>query len=321
VNSKYRQIYKKIKKYNTIVIARHIGADPDALGSSFGLRDSIKATFPNKNVLAVGAGAAKFKYMGSVDKFNEELYENSLLIVLDTPNISRVDGVNPSKFNDTIKIDHHPFVEEFCNIEWIDPTSSSTSQMIIDLIFNTRLKVTESVANSLFWGLVADTERFLYSYTSPATFKTVAKLIEHSKIDFTALYQPLYMRSIGEIKFQAFLMNNLVITENGFGYVKMDDAILEQYGVDPATAGNMINSFNYIEEMVAWGFFSSDKINNNIRGSIRSRGPIINDVAAQFGGGGHIYASGAKLPDFEVVDEMIKILDNVCKEYKENLAK
>ena len=34
----YRQIYKQIKKYNTIVIARHIGADPDALGSQFALK-------------------------------------------------------------------------------------------------------------------------------------------------------------------------------------------------------------------------------------------------------------------------------------------
>lgn len=314
---KYRQIYKKIKKYNNIVIARHVGADPDALGSTIGLRDSIRATFPKKNVYAVGAGTAKFRYMGVMDKLSEEAYDNALLIVLDTPNLKRVDGPDLSRFAYTIKIDHHPFVEEFCDMEWIDEDSSSTSQMIIELLFNTRLKITEGVANNLFLGLVADTERFLYSYTTSETFKIVAKLIEKTGIDFTSLYQSLYMRSIQEIKFQAYLMNHLVITENGFGYVKMDDDILEQYGVDPATAGNMINNFNYIQEMVAWGFFSNDKINNNIRGSIRSRGPVIKEVAVDFGGGGHIYASGVKLPDFDKVDEIIEALDEVCKQYKE----
>ena len=61
-NSKYRQIYKKIKKYNTIILARHVGPDPDALGSTFGLKESILATFPKKKVYVVGNGTAKFHY-------------------------------------------------------------------------------------------------------------------------------------------------------------------------------------------------------------------------------------------------------------------
>ena len=46
----YQKIYRKIKQHDTIIIARHIGADPDALGSSLGLRDSIRKTFPHKHV-------------------------------------------------------------------------------------------------------------------------------------------------------------------------------------------------------------------------------------------------------------------------------
>ena len=60
----YKQIFKTIKKYEKIVIARHIGVDPDAMASQIGLRDSIRETFPDKNVLAVGVGVAKFKYYG-----------------------------------------------------------------------------------------------------------------------------------------------------------------------------------------------------------------------------------------------------------------
>ena len=37
----YRKIYKEIKKHKTIVITRHIGADPDALGSQFALKELI----------------------------------------------------------------------------------------------------------------------------------------------------------------------------------------------------------------------------------------------------------------------------------------
>ena len=55
---------------------------------------------------------------------------------------------------------------------------------------------------------------------------------------------------------------------------------------------------------------------NTIRGSIRSRGPIINEVAASFGGGGHIYASGVRLKDFDEVDNIVLALDETCKNYQ-----
>lgn len=318
---KYHQIYRKIKKFDTIVIARHVGPDPDALGSSLGLKDSIQATFPKKKVYAVGLGAAKFKYLGNVDKFDESFYDNSLLIVLDTPDIKRVDGVDVKKFKYKIKIDHHPFIEKFGDIEIVDDTASSASQMVMELIFNTPLKMTKEAAKKLYIGLVADTERFLYKYTTPKTFKIVAKLIEKTGIDITELYPQFYNRSLTEIRFYAYLMANIQVTDNKFGYLKIDDDILGEYGVDAATAGNMINNFNNIEEIVAWAFFSHDKLNNNVRGSIRSRGPVINEIAADFGGGGHALASGVKLPSFERADELIEALDDACRKYNEEHKK
>ena len=49
----YKKIIKIIKKYDKIVLARHISPDPDAIASQIALRDSIKLTFPNKEVYAV----------------------------------------------------------------------------------------------------------------------------------------------------------------------------------------------------------------------------------------------------------------------------
>ena len=115
----FREIYKKIEEYDTIVIARHIGVDPDALASQLALRDSIKLTFPEKKVSAIGTGSAKFYNVGRLDKL--EKVENALLIVLDTPDQKRVDSVDFSSFSYMIKIDHHPFVEKFCDLEYIEP--------------------------------------------------------------------------------------------------------------------------------------------------------------------------------------------------------
>lgn len=310
-----KKIYKLIKKYDSIVIARHVGPDPDALGSQLALKESILATFPNKKVYAIGHPASKFKYIGDLDGIDEEIMSKSLLIVTDTPNKSRIDGLvgNPMY---SIKIDHHPYVEKICDLEWIDASSCSAAQMVMELIFNTGLKMNKEVASKLYIGVVADTNRFLFSYTSSKTFALISKLIKETDFDFVSVYNNLYLRPLKEIKFEGFISNNMIITDNGFAYLKITQDILDQYDVDAATAGNMVNNFNYIEEVVAWALFSVDKSNGNtIRGSIRSRGPIINEVASNFGGGGHAMASGVRLKSFDEVDDLIKFLDLACKEY------
>ena len=263
-NNIHKKIYKKIKKYNKIVIARHVGPDPDALGSSIGLKEIIKNTFPNKEVYVVGTPASKFKYIGSIDQFNEEMYSNSLLIVTDTPDKKRVDGVEVDRFKEVIKIDHHPFIEDFGGIEYIDDQASSASQLIMDLTFSTKLKITKEAAEKLYIGLIADTDRFLFRGTTPRTFDLVSKLIKKTNINFVKLYESLYLKPLKEVKFSGYIANNLTIMENGFAYICLPQAILDEYNVDAATAGKIVNDFYYIEEVISWGVFSEDKNNNNI---------------------------------------------------------
>ena len=314
----FKKVYNKIKKFDTIVIARHIGADPDALGSTLGLKELIIATFPYKKVYVVGAPAARFKYLGTVDRLPEIDLSKTLLIVTDTPDLKRIDGVNPKDFKYVIKIDHHPFVEQYANIELIDDTASSASQLIIELAKKTKLKVNQQAASKLYIGLVADTNRFLYDYTSYKTFELAAWMIKITNLKFTQLYSNIYLRPLKEIIFSGFIALNLNITENGLAYIKITDEILKKYEVDPSTAGNLIENFNNIEQIKVIVFCSEDKGNNYIKCSIRSRGPIINNVANDYEGGGHIYASGARPNNFEQVDQMLKELDDVCANFKYN---
>lgn len=311
----FKKIYKQIKKYDTIIIARHIGPDPDALGSSIGLKEAILYNFPNKKVYVIGTSASRFRYIGNLDRLEDVDYSNSLLIVTDTPDIKRIDGANPSNFDYVIKIDHHPFIEKYGDIELIDDKASSASQLIIELIKNTNLKINESIAAKLYIGLIADTNRFLYSYTSTKTFELVAWLIKKTNLDFTSLYGNLYNRPLREIKFSGYLASNLIVTENGLGYLKITDDILKEYNVDCSTAGNLIENFNNIQEVKVIAFCSEDKGNDYIKCSIRSKGPIINEVTSHYNGGGHIYACGARPKTFNEVDKMLEELDLLCKNY------
>lgn len=315
----YKRIKKEIKKYNDIVIVRHIGADPDALGSQFGLRELIKLNFPEKRVIALGNPASRFKYLGTLDKDDDVDYSKALLIVLDTPDIKRIDvNVDINKFANIIKIDHHPFVEKFASIEVIDEDSSSTSQLIIELIIANKLIINDDIAKYLYTGIVSDTDRFLHDYTSKRTFELVNYLFENSNFKLTSIYQPLYMRPLEEIRFQGYVYENMTVTDNGLAYIKITDQDMKEYKVDSASAGNMINELKYIDKILVWVFFSEDVKSNLIRANIRSRGPYINELATIYGGGGHKYASGARLTSWKQVDNLIEDLDNLVKKYNED---
>ena len=135
-------------------------------------------------------------------------------------------------------------------------------------------------------------------------------------MDFTKLYENMYLKSLHDLRFQSYVINNITLTENGLGYLVLNQDVLDEYTVDAATATNVVNNLNYIEDMYAWVILAYDKANDNIRGSIRSRGPIVNDIASNYNGGGHIYASGVRIPELSKVDSLIKDLDEVCKNYK-----
>ena len=312
----YKQIFKVIKKYDTIVIARHIGADPDALGSQFALKEIILKTFPNKKVYAVGNPASRFKFFGNNEKIDNIDTTKGLLIVLDTPDIKRIDGVSLNNFEYVIKMDHHPIIDKYANIELIDEDSCSTSQLILEFIFNNKIEINKEIGEKLYLGIVGDTDRFLHDYTSSKTFSLVTRLLEETNIDFTSLYKVLYQRPISEIRFEGYIYQNLILTENGVSYIKIIDRKLKEFGVDSAAAGNMINDLKFVNEIIVWVFLTEDIKSNLIRANIRSVGPYINDVATKFGGGGHKYASGVKLKTWDDSDKLINELDELVKNYK-----
>lgn len=315
----YKKIFKLIKSYDNIVIARHIGVDPDAMASQIALRDSIRQTFPEKHVYAIGNGTVKFNFMGHLDRgMNFDKMDKILLIVVDTPDKRRVDMEELTHYEASIKIDHHPFVERFCNEEFINEEKSSASEMIYDLLKNTKLEVNKKIAETLYAGMVADTNRFLFNNSTKETFVAVAEMLETYNIDITKIYQNLYKRPMNDLRLFGYMSLNMKITENGVGYIKVTDDILKEYEVDAATCGNLINDFNNIEDFNVWVTATEDVKNNHIRISMRSRGPIINKIAENYNGGGHAMASGAKVDSFKKVDDLIKDLDNLCKEYKES---
>lgn len=312
---KLKSIYSEIRKFKTIYIVRHIGPDPDAVASEVALRDTIKLTFPSKEVYSIGASVARFKYIGKLDKVSSFDYESSLVITLDLPNISRVDGLNLEKFKNVIKIDHHPFVEKIGYLEYIDEKATSTCEILLDLVNNTKLKMNEHIAKTLMIGIISDSNRFLFYPSDEKILYKVADLIKKYKLNLQEIYDEIYKKPMSELRLMGYIASNLKVTKNKFAYIILENDIVNSFNADASSASNMVNDFGNIEEFIAWMFVTKDVKNDLFKVNIRSRGPIINEVAAKYNGGGHKFSSGARIKTMEELEMLINDLDNTCKKY------
>ena len=317
MNNIYKSIDNEIKKFKKMYIARQIGPDPDAFGSQMALKDSILLTFPSKEVYAVGTTVSRFKYFGKVDKVSNYDYENALLIVVDTPDNKRVDIDNFLSFKHIVKIDHHPLVDKYSDIELIREDASSASELVLELINNTKLKMNESIAGKIYIGIVSDSNRFLFS-VNYKTFESVAEIIKKYKLDIEKLYRLVYAKPLSEVRLMGYIASTMKVDKYGFASIELEDDVIQSLNSDISAASNMINDFNNINEVVVWAFSSHDAKNNMYRVNIRSRGPVINEIAAKYSGGGHKFASGVRTDSKEVVDALMKDLSKACKEYMES---
>ena len=314
------KIIKKIEEFDTIAIDRHVCPDPDSYSSQTALKSIIENTYPNKKVVLLGEHSEKLEYINKMDE-DIDLNENSLAIIVDVADKDRVDNQSFTRCGYIIKIDHHkPFSDPFENLTWVDTNYSSCSEMILDLYLSNieKLNIDKKGRSALFTGIIGDTGRFLYIENPTKLFEKLSKVTYD--LETKSIYANMYRREEEELKFLGYIYSNYVKTENGLAYLKVKNDIAKKYGLEPIKAARMVNALQDTAGIINWHFFV-EKEDGSIFCEFRSNGPRVNDIASQFGGGGHMLAAGASLANWEKVDEIIKVFDDNCKKYKETMNK
>ncbi len=309
------QILKDIHSFDTIIIHRHVRPDPDAIGSQCGLAEMIKASYPAKKVYVVGHLPQSLEYLYKMDEIEDEVYNDALVIVCDTANTERVDDARYSTGKKLIKIDHHPNVDPYGDIMHVDTTASSTSELIFELAesSNEQLVVTDEAARLIYAGIIGDTGRFLFPSTTERTFHAASNLIK-KKFSINEIYDNMYETSIEMAHLNGYVLQNFKLTDEGVGHINMTKALMDEYNVNSEQASLAVSSLGHIKGVKAWVIFLEE--DDLIRVRLRSKGPVINGVAAMFNGGGHPLASGAKVFSWEEAEKVVEELKKVCREEK-----
>lgn len=308
------KFFELVKEFKHIAVFRHDHPDYDAFGSQLGLATFIKDNWPDKDVIYVGDDHVSltnkcFPVMQTIDDawFDQEF----LAIIVDLSTIDRAADTRYEKAKCIVKIDHHPAVDSYGDLQIVDDTMIAAGELIASMLLSKpEYKISKETAANLYKAIVGDSGRFLYSHTTNHTFFIAQKLLE-TGFDLVQAYNEMYDENLTDLEVRKYVLKHYKITKHGVAYYVLTDKILKKFGLLPIQGKDNVNVFAHFKGIHAWLSITEDVAKGNWRVSIRSAGTEIDKFAERFGGGGHTQASATKLKTWREVTELIKELDKM----------
>ena len=317
---KMRVVLDKIKEYDKIIIFRHKRPDGDAVGSTKGLREILRLTFPEKEISLINNDYSDYVgFLGGEDgQMPDEYYADALGIVIDTATLDRISNPKFALCKELVKIDHHIEKEPYGDCSYVEEERSSACEIIAAFYdaFKDELKINKDAATYIYAGMVTDSGRFRFRSVSGDTLRLAGMLLDLG-VDTDTLYANLYMRDFHTLKFQSYVYNKMKITENGVAHLYVDRAMQKKFGLTSEEASASVSYMESIRNSLIWIAFIENK-DGSIRVRLRSRFVTVNEIAENYHGGGHACASGATVYSKKEMKALIKDCDARLKEFKEN---
>lgn len=316
-----------------IAITTHQRPDGDAMGSSLGLfhyltalghKVKIVSPTPYAEYLAWMPGA-KDIIVGPEDKdLAEWTFEGAdAIFCLDFNALHRINEFEkPVKdsMGKKIMIDHHMDPQEFYDYQYWDDKASSTAEMIFRLMeeLDHLDYLSKDVATSLYTGIMTDTGSFRFTSTTPRVHRMVARMME-TGINVNEIYDNIMSNSsVDRLKFIGHCLTERlkVVPELNTAYMMVPKEVFKTYNIKTGETEGLVNYALGIRN-VKLGVLMTVQ-DNIVKLSFRSRGQVNSaQLAGNFGGGGHFYASGGKSTG--TLDETEKKFLALLEEHKDML--
>lgn len=295
-----RDLASQLEQVKTVAIAGHVRPDGDCVGSCLAVYNYIDTWFPQIQAdIYLEPIPNIFKFLKNSDKIcsscdSDKTYD--LCIVQDCGDERRLgDAVRYFKTaKRTICIDHHVSNENFADENYIHPESSSTSELIFELLEEE--KITREIAECIYVGMVHDTGVFQYSCTSAKTMNAAGILMEKginfSKIIDDTFYTKTFAQN--QILGQA-LLNSRLMLDGAVIATKVSLEEMEQFHVLPKHLDGIVNQLRVTKDVEA-AIFLYENDDHTWKVSMRSNGKVdVAQIAMKYKGGGHVMAAGATM--------------------------
>ncbi len=309
-----KKVIETIKNHKRFLLISHENPDGDAVGSVLGLYFGLKKL--KKFVVPVLPDPVPkiYSFLKGSDQIKQDfdLDEIEAAIVLDCADIGRVENLKKklTKIPKKINIDHHPSNFSFGEINYIDPKSSSTSELVLKILNKLNIKIDKDISYALYTGLMTDTGGFRFANTNLNTFKAATFLVKNGANPFYISEMVYSMKPLKALKLLGRALEKLK-KENGiiFSILTLDD--FKKFDAEEEDAEGVVEFLNKSNEANIAILFKQ-KNNGFYKVSLRSKGDIdVKDIAIKFGGGGHMNAAG-----FDIKENPKSVLEKILLELK-----
>ncbi|MEE3486626.1 MAG: bifunctional oligoribonuclease/PAP phosphatase NrnA [Bulleidia sp.] len=291
----FKGLEEEIAAHPVITIFRHEHPDCDAMGSQAALDQWIRENYRDKEVYRLGAETCTQGKWEAMDQVSDDLVRNSLAIVLDTANKERVDDQRYVQAQKVIKIDHHPERDPFGSVNYVFEKAAATCEILATFFEQQKKSVSQKTAEALYCGLLTDTLCFRTNNTTSHTLAAASWVAQYD-VRIPELNRMLFDQDLKAFRFAGWIRSHVQTRNDALAYLIIDEDVQKEWGYTGSEARNFIDEIGHVQEFQVWALFTQKTVEGKVLydGSLRSKTVQVNDLAQQYGGGGHYNAAGVK---------------------------
>lgn len=295
------RIIEGVRESQTVCVAGHVRPDGDCVGSQLGLTLALQNE--GKKVVCWNEDRMPQKYEfldpGHLLQKPKAACEFDCVIATDAASLERLGTVGPciTQRKLLINIDHHESNLRYGDLNWVSAREPSTGELIFRLLKIAKWPITKPIADCLFTAVSTDTGSFQYSTTRPSTYHVAGELVRRGA-DLAKICDEVYQSyPVSRAKLLKHVYSHYRLThQNQIAYFWLKKADFARTGAESCDSEGLIDHIRAIAPVVVACVF--EEIEPQLtRISLRSKSDKVNvnEIAAQFGGGGHPAAAGARI--------------------------
>ena len=320
-NTTIDALARELRAATRVLVTTHQKPDGDALGSVLAVVRACSAVGvaaegwvvdPCEGNLRSFEGSTRVAH---VHPRKPELPQGAfdLVVVVDTgawTQLEVIGGWLRERHAQVIGFDHHARGDAVASRRVVDVGCGSCTALLARLVDAMGVALSSgadergrgSIAAALYMGLATDTGWFRFPNARAGEFALAARLLE-AGVDKDAMYQQIEQSSREErVELQACALSSLEVVAGGrIALMRLRAADFEETGAMLEETAGIVNIPMEIAAVRASVLAVDDTQAGVIKLSFRSKpaddsGTFIdvNELAARFGGGGHIHAAGAR---------------------------
>jgi bifunctional oligoribonuclease and PAP phosphatase NrnA len=295
------RILEVVRASKTFCVVGHIRPDGDCVGSQLALALALRNEGKRVTCWNEDAVPQKYKFLdgGGLLQKPKSGRKFDCVIALDCASFERLGraGKCIKRRKAFINIDHHESNTRYADVNWVSAREPSCGELIYRLLKVARWPITRPIADCLFTAVSTDTGSFQYSTTRPGTFHVGAELVTRGA-NLSKICDEVYQSyPVSRARLLRHVYSKFRLTaDDRIAWFWLKPADFARTGAESNDTEGLIDHIRAIEPVVVACVF--EEVEPGLtRLSLRSKSDKVNvnEIAAQFGGGGHPAAAGARI--------------------------